>query len=217
MLRKLVYLATIVLVAGGIAVAQDSASSQSGNTTTTPTRMSGHTDAKGDLPAAKGNESQSGRGSTVNPSEVRPGAKGAGEAMDQGPATKGMNPGTGAGDNLKGTTDTSDTRPGVEPEGSGANSAAPKSGTSMAKPKRAPSHTDAKGDLPASKENEGQSGRTSQANPKEVLPGSEGAASTPDQGLSPKGTTPATGTGDKLKGTTDTSGSRPGVEPPATK
>ena len=217
MIRKLVYLATIVLVAGGIAIAQDSASSQSGNATTTPTRMSGHTDAQGDLPGAKGNESQSGRDSTVNPSQVRPGAKGNGETTDQGPATKGMNPGTGVGDNLKGTTDTNGGLPGADQPGSGAPSAAPKSGTSMAMPKRTPSYTDAKGDLPAAKENEGQSGRPSHANPNEALPGSEGAAMTPDQGLSPRGTTPATGTGDKLKGTTDTNGSLPGADQPATK
>jgi hypothetical protein len=216
MIRKLVYLATIALVAGGIAVAQDNTSSQSGNTATTPTRMSGHTDAQGDLPAAKGNMSQSGKDATVNPSEVRPGAKGAGETTDMGPATKGMNPGTGTGDNLKGTTDTNGMRPGVEQPGSGATTAAPKSGTSMAKPKRAPGYTDAQGDLPAAKGNETQSGRDATVNPSEVRPGAKGETVTPDQGRSPKGDLPGT-VDSGQKGTTDTNSSLPGAEQPAAK
>jgi hypothetical protein len=216
MIRKLVYLATIALVAGGIAVAQDNTSSQSGNTATAPTRMSGHTDAQGDLPAAKGNESQSGKGSTVNPAEIRPGSKGAGETTDMGPATKSMNPGTGTGDKLRGTADTNASLPGAEQPGKAPTTAAPKSGTSMAMPKRAPGYTDAQGDLPGAKEGEGQSGKGPTANPSEARPGTEGAAVTPDQGRSPKGDLPGT-VDSGQKGTTDTNGSLPGAEQPATK
>src|SRR6202158_2076071 len=74
-------------------------------------------------------------------------------------------------------------------------------------------HTDANGDLPASKEAETQSGKPSQANPESAVPGSIGTAQTPDQGLTPEGERPATGMHTDQKGSSDANGSRPGVEP----
>jgi hypothetical protein len=58
---------------------------------------------------------------------------------------------------------------------------------------QASGHTDANGDLPGAKENERQSGRTSQAPRKEDRPGAMGSPNTPDEGTTPKGETPATG------------------------
>ena|ERR1700681_299142 len=82
-------------------------------------------------------------------------------------------------------------------------------------------HTDANGDLPASKEAETQSGKTSQANPESAVPGSIGTAQTPDQGPAPKGERPASGVHTDQKGSSDDNGSLPGVDsttaPPASK
>jgi hypothetical protein len=69
----------------------------------------------------------------------------------------------------------------------------PKNQQSATSAPQASGHTDAKGDLPGAKENEGQSGGTAQAPRKEDRPGAMGSPSTPDEGRTPKGETPATG------------------------
>jgi hypothetical protein len=86
----------------------------------------------------------------------------------------------------------------------------------------APSHTDARGDLPASKEGEAQSGKSTQPTTDGERPGAMGAPATPNAGTSPKGETPATGMQTEQKGTANDSDARPGTDsqstaPPADK
>ena len=77
-------------------------------------------------------------------------------------------------------------------------------------------HTDAQGDLPGVKEGESQSGKGSAANPGEDRPGAMGTPSTPDQGMSPKGENPGTGSAAPQRGTTDDNGSLPAADPQTT-
>ena len=74
------------------------------------------------------------------------------------------------------------------------------------------SHTDAQGDLPAVKEDEGQSGKGAASTTGE-RPGAMGEPSTPDAGATPKGETPATGSQTEEKGSATGSTDRPGVNP----
>jgi hypothetical protein len=74
------------------------------------------------------------------------------------------------------------------------------------------SHTDAQGDLPAVKENEGQSGKGTTDTTGE-RPGAMGTPTTPDAGPTPKGETPGTGSQTEEKGSATGSTDRPGVDP----
>jgi hypothetical protein len=110
---KLVYLTGIVLVAGAMAFAQ---SSQSGTTTqsssdTTTHQNNSHTDANGDLPAAKEDESQSGKSSTADSSSERPGAMGTPETPNTGASPKGETPATGMQTGQRGSSEDNDSRP----------------------------------------------------------------------------------------------------------
>jgi len=128
MKNKFVYLATVALMAGGMAFAQSN--SGQGTTTqgtsnqgatvpqaTTPApQTGGHTDAQGDLPGVKEGETQSGEASTANPKEERPGAMGTPSTPGQGTSPKGDLPATGMQDPQHGTTDENGTLPAVDPE-----------------------------------------------------------------------------------------------------
>jgi hypothetical protein len=80
----------------------------------------------------------------------------------------------------------------------------------------APAHTDAHGDLPASKEAEPQSGKSTQSDSDSMRPGAMGSASTPNTGTSPKGETPATGAQTEQKGMANDSDARPGTDSQST-
>jgi hypothetical protein len=77
---------------------------------------------------------------------------------------------------------------------------------------RQKSHTDAQGDLPAVKEDEGQSGKGAR-DTGGARPGVMGTPTTPDAGTTPKGETPATGSQTEQKGSATGSDDRPGVNP----
>jgi hypothetical protein len=111
MKNKLVYLATIALMAGGMAMAQSTPTPQ--NATPSRTNMGGNGNAGDNLPGAKEDET---RGTTVpaDRGDVRPGAGGMGQAADQGRSPKGTNPATGTADGQKGTTDTNNSLPATE-------------------------------------------------------------------------------------------------------
>jgi hypothetical protein len=115
MKSKLVYLATIALMASGMAMAQSTAAPQSGSSTPAKTSMGAHTDASGDLPGAKEDESQSGTSTQSNSSDMRPGATGTPSTPDQGTSPKGTNPATGVGEQQKGTADTNEALPATDP------------------------------------------------------------------------------------------------------
>jgi hypothetical protein len=86
------------------------------------------------------------------------------------------------------------------------------SGGSTATSTQMGGHTEAKGYLPGTKFGESQRGRILMAKLEGIRPGSVGTAVTPDQGRSPEDFRPATGVNTGQTGTTDTNGSRPGVE-----
>jgi uncharacterized membrane protein YdfJ with MMPL/SSD domain len=128
MKHTLAYLAGIVLIAGAMALAQSTGSNtqdtQSGSAASTQ-QNTGHTDANGDLPAVKEGESQSGKSSTADSSEDRPGAMGAPETPNTGTAPKGETPATGAQTEQKGTSDDNNTRPGSAPPDNSTDSSTP--------------------------------------------------------------------------------------------
>jgi hypothetical protein len=123
MKSKFVYVATVALMASGMAFAQSNSQgtnsqgtmdSQSGSSTSAAPQA-GHTDAQGDLPAVKEGETQSGKASKANPKEERPGSMGAPETPNQGRSPKGETPATGIQNGQWGTTDNNRTRPGTTP------------------------------------------------------------------------------------------------------
>jgi hypothetical protein len=114
MKSKLVFLATIALMTGGMAIAQNSADSQGRTSTAPSTQMGGLSGARGYLPGVKYGESQHGRNSMAKLEDIRPGSAGTAVTPDQGISPKGVRPATGMDNHLKGTTDTNGSRPGVE-------------------------------------------------------------------------------------------------------
>jgi hypothetical protein len=127
MMKKLVFLATVVLMASAMALAQTNSGQSSNGPGVTAPQSGGHTDAQGDLPGVKEGESQSGKGTAANPSEDRPGAMGTPSTPDQGMSPKDERPGTGKQDTERGTTDDNGSLPAVDPQ------AAPESGTTKPK------------------------------------------------------------------------------------
>jgi hypothetical protein len=116
MKSRIGYAAIVALMMCGMAWSQTDQSSSQGTTDTqTPTaKQKSHTDAQGDLPAAKEDEGQSGK-ATKDTTGERPGAMGESATPDAGPTPKGETPGTGSQTEEKGSATGSTDRPGVNP------------------------------------------------------------------------------------------------------
>jgi hypothetical protein len=121
MKNQIVYLASIALMASGMAVAQSGSQgtgtmdSQTGSSTASAPQTGSHTDSKGDLPAAKEGEPQSGKASQADPDSERPGSMGAPQTPNAGQTPKGETPATGSQTEQRGQSADTNARPGTEP------------------------------------------------------------------------------------------------------
>ncbi|HVJ06559.1 MAG TPA: hypothetical protein VM578_12870 [Candidatus Saccharimonadales bacterium] len=125
-INKLMYVATVALMASGMALAQSSTStststtsstmdSQAGSSTATAPQTGGHTDTQSDLPAVKEGEKQSGASTQSDSQAERPGAMGTPSTPNEGMTPKGETPATGVQTEQKGKSDKDDMRPGATP------------------------------------------------------------------------------------------------------
>ncbi len=124
-MKKFLCVASIALMASGMALAQSSTStststtsstmdSQTGSSTSAAPQSGVHTDAQGDLPAVKEGEKQSGT-STQSDQPERPGAMGTPSTPNAGTSPKGETPATGVQTDQKGNADDNSMRPGTTP------------------------------------------------------------------------------------------------------
>src|SRR6266568_8682709 len=123
-MNKLMYVATVALMASGMALAQSGTNtsnsttsstmdSQTGSSTATAPQTGGHTDTQGDLPAVKEGEKQSGTSTQSESQAERPGVMGTPSTPNEGVTPKGETPATGVQTEQKGKSDKSNMRPGT--------------------------------------------------------------------------------------------------------
>ena len=147
MTSKVIYLSAVALMAGGMALAQSSSQSsqpmdsQSGSSTASAPQTGEHSDAQGDIPAAKGNETQSGKASQADPSGERPGSRGTPQTPDAGRSPKGETPATGVQTEQKGQSEDNNARPGTEPPTNDSSTPPKNMSSSNANTNQVPSYT----------------------------------------------------------------------------